>query len=311
MAETAATKPPKDQTYSRTDWLIDRAVAGAIALGRALPARGQSRLADALARSLFTRQKEIADTQLGFIWPDLTPERRAEIAQGAVRNVILGTLEIADSRRLLRRAAQWAPQGPGLEALDAAKRDARPAVLVTGHFGNWEAARAALTCRGHEIGGLYRPLNNGYLDARWSAILSGLSGPVFPRGRQGLRGLLKYLRQGGAAVMLPDQYVADGPILDFLGQPAPTSLAAAELAMRFEAPLIPFYGIRRGGAFDVRLEAPVAPGEPAVMMQAVNDSLAARVSEAPDQWLWTHQRWKPGRVARRRRNEAAAVAGAL
>ena len=131
------------------------------------------------------------------------------------------------------------------------------------------------------MAGSYRPLNNGYLDDRWSAILSGLSGPVFPRGKQGLRGLLRYLRSGGTVVMLPDQFVIDGALLEFLGQPAPTSLAAAELAQRFDVPLIPFYGIRRGNGFDTVLEAPIPTGSPEIMMQAVNDSLAARIAADP------------------------------
>ena len=194
---------------------------------------------------------------MSYVWPNIDPGRRQEIALGAVANVILGTFEIADNTRLLARATHWHPHGPGLDALRQARDAGRAAILVTGHFGNWEAARAALCHQGYTIGGLYRPLNNGYLEDRWKAILSGLSGPVFPRGRQGLRGLLRYLRDGGTAVMLPDQYVGDGTVLDFLGRPAPTSLSAAELALRFDAPLIPFYGIRNGDDFDVVLEPPI------------------------------------------------------
>ena len=260
-----------------------------------------------LARIGFARQKASACQQLDHIWPTLARDRRDAIAQGAVENILRGTLEIADSRRLLRRARAWQPQGDGLAAFEAARAEGRGVVLVTGHFGNWEAARAALALRGHEIGGLYRPLNNGYLDDRWSAILSGLSGPVFPRGRHGLRGLLRYLRSGGAVVMLPDQFVFDEPLLDFLGQPAPTSLATAELALRFDVPLIPFYGVRRGDGFDIALEAPIPTGAPETMMQAVNDSLAARITDHPDQWLWTHRRWKPARVQRRAARAARAA----
>ena len=290
---------PKDQTRSRADWLVDRAVAGAVAIGRGMPGRLQARLALSLARTGFRRQKASACNQLRYIWPDLPDNQAATIALQSIENVIRGTFEIADARRLLAQAANWKPAGPGLAVLEHCRTKGQAAILVTGHFGNWEAARAALTHRGHEIGGLYRPLNNGFLDDRWKAILSGLSGPVFPRGRPGLRGLLGYLRAGGSAVMLPDQFMAGGEILDFLGQPAPTSLAAAELALRFDAPLIPFYGIRRPDfGFEIVLEAPIARGTPAEMMQAFNDSLAARITATPEQWLWTHRRWKPGRVER-------------
>ncbi|MGR3586573.1 MAG: LpxL/LpxP family acyltransferase, partial [Pseudooceanicola nanhaiensis] len=36
----------------------------------------------------------------------------------------------------------------------------------------------------------------------------------------------------------------------------------------------------------------IPPGEPAEMMQALNDSLEARVRAHPDQWLWIHRRWR-------------------
>lgn len=293
------TTAPKDQTRSGADWAVDRCVASLIALGRALPVPLQRRLSEGLARIAFARQKDQAQAQLDTIFPALSADQRHKIARSCVANIIRGTLEIADSTRLLRRAEAWVPQGDGLAVLEAARAEGRPVILVTGHFGNWEAARAALTCRGHVIGGLYRPLNNGYLDDRWKRILSSLSGPVFPRGRQGLRGLLRHLKEGGVAVMLPDQFMFDGAILDFLGQPAPTSVAAADLALRMDAPLIPFYGIRRGDGFEVVLEAPIKPGDPNDMMQAVNDSLAARIHATPEQWLWVHRRWKPGRLKRR------------
>lgn len=293
-ANNKATKP-RDQSYAPMDRAIDLAVGGAIWIGRRVPSGLQSGLAHLLSRSAFAQHKSRAREHLAYIWPDMTLPERRTIAQASVQNIVQGTFEIADSNRLRARAALWEPTGPGLEALVAARSTGRAAILVTGHFGNWEAARAALAVRGHEIGGLYRPLNNGFLEDRWKSILSGLSGPVFARGRTGLRGLLRYLKDGGAAVILPDQFVRDGTMLDFLGQPAPTSLAAAELALRFDAPLIPFYGIRRAHDFEIVLEAPIAPTSPEEMMQSFNDSLAERIRATPDQWLWTHRRWKPGR----------------
>lgn len=300
---------PKDQTRSNTDWWVDRAAACAIGLGRALPVDGQRILAHRLAAQGFSKQKNRAVEQLQMIWPDMPLAEAEDCARGSVETMLRGTFEIADSRRLLARSQDngWTLSGDGLAALAEAKAAGQPVILATGHFGNWEAARAALTRQGYEIGGLYRPLNNGYLDDRWAAILAGLSGPVFPRGRQGLRGMLKYLRSGGMLVILPDQFFAGGALLDFLGHPAPTSLAAAEMALRFDAPLVPFYGTRDGTGFSISVEAPIPPSTPEIMMQAVNDSLATKVREHTDQWLWPHRRWKPARVEAMERARAVSA----
>ena len=89
-------------------------------------------------------------------------------------------------------------------------------------------------------------------------------------------------------MLLFDQHVMHAPILDFMGEPARTALSAAELALRYDALLIPFYGIRQpdGLSFQTLLEAPVPHSDAQTMTQAINDSLAAQVAKRPEQWFW-------------------------
>ena len=107
------------------------------------------------------------------------------------------------------------------------------------------------------------------------------------------------MRGGGQAVMLIDQFYHDGAAIDFLGQPAPTSLSAAEMAKKYDALLVPFYATRQASGldFDVEIEAPIAHTDPVEMTQRLTDSLAARVRAKPEQWFWVHRRWKLDRVA--------------
>jgi KDO2-lipid IV(A) lauroyltransferase len=71
-------------------------------------------------------------------------------------------------------------------------------------------------------------------------------------------------------------------------------VSAAELALRYDALLIPFYGIRKANGLDFEtvLEAPIPPSDPQTMTQALNDSLAARIKADPGQWFWVHRRWR-------------------
>jgi KDO2-lipid IV(A) lauroyltransferase len=104
------------------------------------------------------------------------------------------------------------------------------------------------------------------------------------------------LKSGGQLVLLFDQHVFFTPTFDFLGQPAHTATSAAELALRYKALLIPFYGIRQsdGLSFETVLEAPVPHTDKDQMTQAITDSLAARVKADPTQWFWVHRRWRDG-----------------
>ena len=150
-----------------------------------------------------------------------------------------------------------------------------------------------LKARGIEAGALYRPVKNPYLQAIYFEQMSLSGAPLFPRSRQGMRELVRHLKSGGVVCVLLDQYVQGGNPIDFLGHPAPTGLAIAELAARFDVPMIPAYGTREPDGLHVRIEfePPLARGSAEAMTQAAADSLAARVRARPEQYYWLHRRW--------------------
>lgn len=230
---------------------------------------------------------------LAHVLPGMPPAevRRMTLAVPANTGRMLG--EIAAGKPFIDRIARIPMTGPGLDALDAARAAGRPIIVVSGHFGNFDAARCALAQRGHNIGALYRPVDDPALDRIFHDALSRIAAPVFPRGRRGLAQMVKFLRGGNTVAILLDQYVHGGAVLQFFGKPAPTSLSAAEMALKYDALLVPVYGIRRGATFDIVAEAPIPHGDPEAMTQAINSSLEARVRADMDQWLWIHRRWKP------------------
>lgn len=73
-------------------------------------------------------------------------------------------------------------------------------------------------------------------------------------------------------------------------------MITAELALKFDALLVPVWGIRRSNGldFDVHVEAPIPPGDPVEMTREFNARLEAQVRQNMDQWFWIHLRWKDG-----------------
>ena len=89
------------------------------------------------------------------------------------------------------------------------------------------------------------------------------------------------------------------PLLTFFGKPAHTPLSAAEWAVKYDALLVPVFGIRQedGLTFHLSVEEPIAHAAPDQMMQDYND-VVERVARAhPDQWFWIHNRWKLSAIA--------------
>lgn len=233
------------------------------------------------------------DGNLRLIFPELPEAERARIAAAMAGNVGRTLIEILTNRAFQTRAGWSEPAGPGWSVLQDARRAGRGAILVSGHFGQWEAVRGALKARGIECAALYRPVKNPWLERAYFANLQTGGRPIFARGGAGLREMVRHLRAGGVVAVLLDQYTKRGTVIEFLGRPAPSGTMIADLALRYQLPMIPAYGTRDPDGLHVTLafEAPIAPGTGETMTQAAADSLSARVRAHPEQYYWLHRRW--------------------
>lgn len=233
---------------------------------------------------------------LALARPDLPAREARRLTRAVPDNAGRAMMETYSGVDFTRRVQASRPlTGPGLPALEQAVAAGRPVILASGHFGNYDAVRAALVGRGWTVGGLYRPMNNAAFNRHYVPAISAIAEPVFPRGRAGLAAMIRFLRDGGLLCLGFDQYDRHGQTLRFFGLPTETVLTPAELALRYGAALMPVAGIRQpdGLSFQVRIGAPVPQGEAADMMQALNDDLETLVRAHMDQWLWVHRRWKP------------------
>lgn len=302
MSDQTSSDDPHAQPARRAgDFLINAAIVSAIRLALALPYVPRVRFFGWLVQRVIgpvAGYRKRALNNLAMIWPEMSQSNRTALANQCLNNVGRSFIENYSEKDFPARMADNTPTGPGAVALSEANAKGQPVILVTGHFGNYEATRAALVAEGYDIGGLYRDMKNPYFNAHYVKTMEAFGGPVFPQGRKGTAGFVRHLKNGGQLVLLFDQHVMYAPILDFMGEPARTALSAAELAIRYDALLIPFYGIRKadGFSFETVLEAPIPHSNPTAMTQALNDSLAARVRDTPQQWFWVHRRWRADEV---------------
>lgn len=284
-----------------SDWIVDRLWRGLIWIALRLPHRFRVATMGWLFRAVvgpMTGRKRQAEKNLSMVYPDMPETDRARITRAVLDNVGRVVMENYATPHQMTRALTWEPTGPGWHACEEARADGRPILFISGHYGNYQAGRAALNARGYRMGGLYRPLNNDYLNAHYIATIEDVGGGAFTRDRRGLAGFVKHLKSGAQGAILIDQYLFDGKIFDFMGHPAPTSTAAAEMALKYDALLVPIYSTRLANGLDfaIELEAPIPHTDADSMTQVLNDSLTARVHAAPEQWFWVHNRWKPERA---------------
>lgn len=248
-----------------------------------------------------------AEDNLKRVMPALDARGRRRVVAQMSGNFARTGVEYAQLPALAARAARFSVTG--LDHLAEARRAADGRlIVVSAHYGNWEAVRAVAALQGAPLAIIYRAFNNKRIDDKFYSYIVSAGWPAFRKGRIGARQLFAHVRGGGGALILVDQRLGGAPVLDFMGRPAETSLAAAQLARTLKAPLLPAVAARRGDGFDVRFEPPIASGSPIEMSQAINDRITEWVTTEPGQWFWLHRRWRV-RDADRKRDYARGEDG--
>lgn len=304
MTETrSAADPPRsrraptavNQTRPRA-WIERAELLGTkIAIGflSLFSPKWKSRIAGALGggiggRLWFARR---AETNLSRFRPALGASERRGIVRRLMSNFARTGVEYLDLPDLARRAEGFEVEG--LEHLHAARAAAGGRlVVVSAHFGNWEAIRAVAAREGAPLAIIYRAFNNQLIDALFFDLIVSAGWRAFRKGAVGGRELLRHVRSGEGALILIDQRAGGAPRLDFMGAEAETSLAAAQLSRTLRAPMLPAVAFREGDGFKVRFEAPIEGDNPVEMMQEANRRIASWIDDDPGQWFWLHRRWR-------------------
>lgn len=232
---------------------------------------------------------------LALARPDLSADEVKDLTRAVPNNAGRSVAEIYSGDEFTRRIHDADPlEGPGLPALEEAFEHHRPVIIACAHFGNYDAMRAALAGRGYPVGALYRPMNNEAFNQHYIPAIHAIAEPLFPRGRAGLTSMLRFLKGGGWLALGFDQYDRHSPELRYFDLPSRTVLTPAELALRYDALLVPVHAIRQsdGLSFQVHVGTPIPHSEPQQMMQALNDDLEMLVRRHMGQWFWVHRRWK-------------------
>jgi KDO2-lipid IV(A) lauroyltransferase len=175
------------------------------------------------------------------------------------------------------------------------------ALVLTAHLGNWEYLTAVQRLIGYPVAIVVRPLDSPTLDAPASAMRRKTGVELIDK-RGALRPVLGALRRGGLVAVLLDQNAArrEGVFVPFFGRPASTSRSLALLALRTRTPIVPIFISREGvGRHHVVIEPPVRPPSMNDVEQAIVELTArctqiieAAIRRTPEQWLWSHDRWR-------------------
>ena len=181
--------------------------------------------------------------------------------------------------------------------LEKIKNSSKPVVFVSGHFNNFELMAMYIEKLGIDLAAVYRPLNNHFLNPIMEKTrVKHICKKQIKKGIAGTKELLKNFKNGTSIALMIDQRVTEGIMCEFFGQMARTSTIPAQFVKKFDANIVPVYIERtKRDDFKIRFDEILRFEEKESIYSItlkLNRILEKMIIQNPDQWIWTHNRWK-------------------
>jgi len=173
----------------------------------------------------------------------------------------------------------------------------KPVIFISGHFANFELMSMEITKKGIRLATIYRPLNNYFLNPIMEYLRKKyVCKNQIKKGINGVRDAINFINQNFSIALMIDQRVSEGEKINFFNKPALTTTLPAQLAIKYNLPIIPVF-IERLEENNFRIEFqneinPVNFENKIELTMKLNQILENMIKKNPNQWIWTHNRWK-------------------
>ena len=181
--------------------------------------------------------------------------------------------------------------------LEKIKLSKRPVIFISGHFNNFELMAMHLEKSGIDLAAVYRPLNNSLLNPIMENIRKKyICKKQIKKGITGTKELLKEFKKGTSIALMIDQRVSEGIESDLFGKKALTTTIPAQFIKKFDVAIVPVYIERLiDNKFKLKIFENIkfSKNDSVDMITLkLNEILEEMIMMNPEQWIWTHSRWK-------------------
>lgn len=228
----------------------------------------------------------------------LSAARKEQIAWRSFQNQALSILELFLMKKMKKNAARRFSI-TGQQYFDEAVARGKGVVFVASHLGSWEYIGFPGYIQQYPHAVIVKQVRNPRLNTAIDALRREADTVPIPKQASALRQTLAELRQNHGVAIIIDQWAGgEGLWVDFFGRATSTTSLPARLAGKTGCALIPIYCIRKTiGSYEiVMLPAVALPEDPAWDIQTtkrLNEVLEGQIRKYPEQWSWSHRRWRP------------------
>ena len=183
------------------------------------------------------------------------------------------------------------------EILLQISEERKAVIFISGHFANFELMSMEITKKNIQLATIYRPLNNFFLNPFMEYLRKKyVCKNQIKKGINGVRESIEYIKKNYSIALMIDQRVSQGEKIDFFDRPAFTSTLPAQLAMKFNLDIVPVYIERdQNDNFTIEFKNRINPSNfenKFILTKELNNVLEKMIIKNPNQWIWTHDRWK-------------------
>lgn len=242
------------------------------------------------------RRRKIALTNLRLCFPDWSEEKRTSVAKGVFRNLLRAALDhsilAVGTKEMVTNMVKFT----GKEQFQKLTQEG-PVILVAPHFVGLDAGGIAINTF-YRGASLYQPQANPVWDEWAFNARKRFADPVLiPKSNTAIKQVIRVLREGLAFYYLPDMDhgARNSVFVPFFGVQAATLPMVSKLAKLTGSKVIWAIAETTDDGYVMHLSEPLKdfPTDDAVAdTTRLNKELEGFILKHPDQYLWTHRRFK-------------------
>ena len=185
----------------------------------------------------------------------------------------------------------------GQDIIERLKKNNENVIFVSGHFSNFELMAMHLENSGIKLAAIYRPLNNIFLNKTMEKIRKKyICKTQIKKGKSGTREIVKLIKNGYSIALMIDQRVTEGILCKFFDREAFTTSIPAQTVKKYHLRVVPVHIERlKNYYFKIKISDPISFSDHNSIHDityALNNQLEIMIKKNPNQWIWSHNRWK-------------------
>ena len=241
------------------------------------------------------KSKKTIKRNLDFFSNKISEKRKIEIEQNMWSNYGKTFVEYMFLKKFRKENLHIEIEGK--EILEKISQNKKPVIFISGHFANFELMSMEITKNKINLATIYRPLNNFFLNPVMEYLRKKyVCKEQIKKGRSGLKICIDYLKKNFSIALMIDQRLGEGERVLFFNKKAHTTSLPAQLALKYNIDIVPVFIERRESQiFKIKVQNPINVSNiksKSEITLKLNQILEKMIVKNPDQWIWTHDRWK-------------------